>query len=118
MRVPFKSGLFLLHSLLGRVVELVFPGTAEALLSPGVSPHTLHSGEKLGRVGLCVLHTTHHVTNQLSIRLDEHMSETTLHRHMYYSGPAAMVLWDLSYHQKSTTKSNVSKNVGFFLSSS
>lgn len=66
--------VFLLHSLLSGVVELVFPGTVEALLSPSIGPYTLHSGKKLCRVRLCVLHTTDHITNQLSIRLDEYIS--------------------------------------------
>lgn len=60
----------LLHSLLSGVVELVLPSAIETLLSPGVGPNVLHSSKKLCGVRLRVLHTSDHVANQLSIRLD------------------------------------------------
>lgn len=66
--------LFLLYSLLSGVVKLVFTGTVEALLSSSVGPDTLHSGEKLCRVRLCVLHAAHNIANQFSIGLEEHIS--------------------------------------------
>lgn len=72
---PCCSSIFFPYSLLSRVVKLVFPGTVEALLSPSVGPYTLHSSEKLCRVRLCVLHTTDHITDQLSIGLDKHIQK-------------------------------------------
>lgn len=55
--------------LLGRVVELVLSGTAEALLDARVSPQTHHGTQQLGGVRLCVLHATDHVTHHLGICL-------------------------------------------------
>lgn len=59
------------YSLFSRVVQLVFAGAAETLLSPSVGPQALHGGEKFCRVRLGVLHTTDHITNQLCISLDK-----------------------------------------------
>lgn len=73
-RVSFQTGVVTVlsfYSLFSRVVKLVFPGTAETLLSPSIGPQTLHGGEKLCRVWLGVLHATDHIANQLSISLDK-----------------------------------------------
>ena len=53
----------LIYSLLGGVVELVFPGAVEALGGACVGPDLLHGREELCRVRLRVLHTGHYVTH-------------------------------------------------------
>lgn len=55
--------------LLRRVVELVLPGAAEALLDARVGPQAHHGAQQLSGVRLCVFHTTDDVTHHLSVRL-------------------------------------------------
>lgn len=64
-----SKNVFLFHSLLSGVIQLIFSSSIETLLSPGISPDTLHGCQELCRVRLCVLHTTDHITDQLSIGL-------------------------------------------------
>lgn len=104
--VFFPFVVSLLDSLFSRIIKLVFSSTVEALLSPGVSPYTLHSTEELCRVRLCVLHTTDHITNQLSIGLHEHISldqgrATKLYQYIYYSSSVRAVYMGLFKYDKS-----------------
>lgn len=107
---PFYLKSFRHHLLLSRVVELVFPSAAEALLSPGISPYALHGSKKLCRVRLCVLHTANHVTHQLGIRLGKDISRdrgTTLKLSIYYSSPLLTVSWAFDMNSKVTKGCNL-----------
>lgn len=59
------------HSLFGRVVELVFVWPAEALLYSAVIPEPLHGGQKLVAKGLGILHPGDHVHHHLGVRLKQ-----------------------------------------------